>query len=168
MSTTKLSTRLARVVASIALVTLVAGCGASDDVLGNDNTGGLGTNFDATLTGGSAGTYRGLGSAAAAGNNFTVGFATTDGKFALAISRFGTRPSVGSYPIGPTSPTGFSATITISSGILYLSTSGTLTITSSSSSEVKGSFTFNANVPGGGGGSTSVTGNFTAPCPAGC
>ena len=168
MTKTKLSSVVTRAVAFVALVTLAAGCGGDDDdITGNIGNTGVGS-FDVSLTGGSAGTYHGVASAVSANGGFTIGLTTTDAKFALLITRFGTRPGVGTDPISAPSATGFSSTITINAGqTVYATSSGTLTITSSSASEIKGSFTMTSSAAVGGGATTSASGTFTAVCVAG-
>jgi len=156
-----------RTLAAITALSLAAACGGSsgDDLTGTD----LGTTFSATVTGGSAGSYSGFSSAVPSAGLFSIGMSSTDGKFALAFTRNGTRPAPGTYQLGTNPQTGFTATINVNSGqFLYASTSGTLTIASSSVSEIKGTFSFTGSVSAGAGAAANVSGSFTAACPVGC
>jgi len=149
------------------MMTAVAACGgdSSDNLTG----AGVGSSFTATLTGGSAGSYSGISSAVPSAGLFSIGMATTDGKFAIAFTRNGLGPAVGTYPLGTNPDAGFTARMNINSGqIFYSSTSGTLTITSASSTEIQGSFAFTGTVTSGTGAVSNVTGSFTAACPLGC
>lgn len=153
--------------AVFAVVALTAGCGSGDDDVTGIPT--VGTTFSATLTGGSAGSYSGFANAVGAGGSFSIGMASTDGKFALTFTRVGGRPATGTYTLGTNPQTGFVAALTVNNGqLVYSSTSGTLTITSSSSSEIKGTFSFTGPSSVSGGAATSATGSFTSSCTTGC
>src|SRR5689334_22693843 len=134
MPSPKLRPHSIRTFATIAALSFAAACGSDD---GTTNPGGtLGSSFNATVTGGSAGTYSGLASAVQSAGLFSIGLSTIDGKFALAFTRNGTRPAPGTYQLGTNPLTGFTAALNVNSGqLVYSSTSGTLTITSSSSTE---------------------------------
>ena len=157
-----------RILAAITALSLAGACGGSsgDDLTG---TGNLGTTFSATVIGGSAGSYSGFASAVPSAGLFSIGMSSTDGKFALAFTRNGTRPATGTYQLGTNPQLGFSAAINVNSGqFVYSSTSGTLDVTSSSATEIKGNFSFTGSATAGGGAAANVSGSFTAACPVGC
>lgn len=155
--------------ATIAALSFAAACGGgSDDQITNPG-GALGSTFNATVTGGSAGTYSGFSSAVQSAGLWSIGMATVDGKFALAFTRNGARPAVGTYQLGTNPLTGFTGALNVNSGqLVYSSTSGTLTITSSSSTEIKGTFQFTGTLSVGTGAAANVSGSFTTACPTGC
>jgi hypothetical protein len=157
------SLRAARAAALAVAVVFAAGCGDDDST----GTGNISTNWEATVTGGSAGTYSGLSSATVAAGSFNLGFATLDQKFALAFTRSGTRPTAGTYNIVSSGTTGFIAALTVNQTTVYGGTGGTLTITSSTASEIKGSFDITMKLANGTTTNT-VKGSFTATCPIGC
>ena len=167
MSSPTPRTRSSRTLALLAALSLAVACGSDGSIT---NPGGtLGSSFSATVTGGSAGSYSGLSSAVQSGGLFSIGLSSTDGKFALAFTRNGTRPVTGTYQLGTNPQTGFTAALNINSGqFVYSSTSGTLTITSSSSTEIKGTFQFTGALSAGTGAAANVSGSFTTACPIGC
>jgi hypothetical protein len=161
------SIRAVRAAAAFAIIATAGGCGGDDD---NNTTGipGVGTQFTATLTGGSAGTYTGFANSVLAGGSFSIGLSSTDGRFVLAFTRVGGRPATGTYTLGTNPQTGFAGALNVNTGqFVYSSTNGTLTITASSSTEIKGTFSFSGPATAGGGAATSATGSFTSTC-TGC
>ncbi len=160
-----------RVLAATSILTFATACGSSRDD-GVSPGGNLPSSFSATVTGGSAGSYTGLSSAAPASGLFGIGLTTADGKFLLSFARTGARPTTGTYPLGTNPLVGFTASINVGpvgpGQFAYTSTSGALTITESSPSSIKGSFSFTAQATFGGGPAASVTGSFSAVCPTGC
>lgn len=168
MSSPKLRTQAIRVLVAIAALSFAGACGSDGDV--TDPGGNLGSSFNATVTGGSAGSYSGFSSVVQAAGLFSIGLSTTDGKFALAFTRSGTRPAAGTYQLGSNPLVGFTGTLTVGGGasgtssIVYSSSSGTLTITESSSSGIKGAFSFTGAASSGTGAAANISGSFAAVC----
>jgi hypothetical protein len=168
MSSRRFRTPALHVLSATLFILLVATCG--DDGNGGVGPGGnLPSTFSAAVTGGSAGSYSGLSTAAAASGLFAIGLNTPDGKFLLSFSRSGPRPVDGSFPLGANPRAGFTASLNVGPGqAVYTSIGGTLTITESSATSVKGTFSFVTAVSAGVGPAASVSGSFSAVCPSSC
>jgi hypothetical protein len=165
MFSPRLRTRSIRALAAMSILAIAAACGAGDDT-DVTGTGNLGSTFSATVTGSSAGSYSGFASAVQSAGLFSIAMSSADGKFALAFTRNGTRPAVGTYQLGLDPQNGFTAAFNLGAG-QSLYSSGTLTITESSPSELKGTYSVS-----GSGTSASATsnikGSFTAACSVSC
>lgn len=124
--------------------------------------------FNATITGGAAGTYTGIASATVAGGVQNVTLGTTDTKLALSFSRTGSKFTVGTFTLGDNLLTQYVASLSINNGAsLYGSTGGTITNTSVTSTQVKATFNFQGKLNNGST-TNAVTGDFVATCALGC
>ena len=124
--------------------------------------------FNATITGGAAGTYTGIASATVAGGVQNVTLGTTDTKLALSFSRSGSKFTAGTFTLGDNLLIQYIASLSINNGSsVYGSTGGTVTITSVTSTQVKGTFNFQGKLNNGST-TNAVTGDFVATCALGC
>ena len=165
--------RAAQILATSALISLIAACGGGDSLAPGLGSGHVTATGTVTASGSGLALFQ---SASSGGLSiFQIVLAPVSqsaNTWELQIANTTGRPATGTYNLKPLSASATDPTATfvyISGGNIqtFNSTSGQLVINSSSPTGVSGTFTFTATDASGGSGTISATGTFAAACAPG-